>query len=278
MVEFFNQGWVGSLIGLIGVILGILGLVAYRVSRIGPRPTFQFHSRRLIGKQEQELPTEIDVLFNKQPVPRLTSSRIVFWNSGNSTVHGNAIVSGDPLRCEFDDGSILKAHVIKATRPVINFSVSADAAIPIATFTFDFLDPSDGAMIEILHTSEKRNPKLLGTVRGVPKGIMNWGDYSKEIYQFFPSRISAVRRINKIMFLLMGLFGLLTILFALIPAELVTTLHDMTQSINPQETEWTFGTGKRIGLMLVGFLYGIPPAMLWWFRRQRFPRSLQNDE
>jgi len=249
------------------------------VSRIGPRPTFQFHSRRLIGKQEQELPAEIDILFDKQPVPRLTSSRVVFWNSGNSTIHGSAIVQSDPLRLELEDGGILKAHVIKATRPVINFAVSAEPTTARAAFTFDFLDPEDGAVIELLHTSEKRDPEVLGTVRGVPKGIAAWGDYSSGIDPFLPSRTSsAVRRVSTVMFLLMGIFGVLAILFAMLPAEVASFIHDMTNSIKPKETEWTFGIGKRMAVLYVGILYLMPQIMLWWIRRQRFPRSLQNED
>ena len=41
--------------------------------------------------------------------------------------------------------------------------------------TFDYLDIGDGGVLEVLHTDEKRYPRVLGTIRGVPKGVLNWG-------------------------------------------------------------------------------------------------------
>ncbi len=41
--EFFNQGWIGSLIGVIGIILGVIGIFSYRISKsgtFGDRPRF----------------------------------------------------------------------------------------------------------------------------------------------------------------------------------------------------------------------------------------------
>jgi len=62
MFDFLNQGWCGSIIGIIGVVIGIIGLVLYRNSKIGARPSCQLKAIRLIGKDEQELPREVNIL------------------------------------------------------------------------------------------------------------------------------------------------------------------------------------------------------------------------
>jgi uncharacterized membrane protein len=45
LTALFSQGWVGSLIGIIGLIIAYL---LYRASRIGPRPAYQSRAIRLI--------------------------------------------------------------------------------------------------------------------------------------------------------------------------------------------------------------------------------------
>jgi len=38
-------------------------------------------------------------------------------------------------------------------------------------FQFDYLDPADGALIQVIHTGSD-DVKILGTLRGVPKGVL----------------------------------------------------------------------------------------------------------
>jgi hypothetical protein len=40
---------------------------------------------------------------------------------------------------------------------------------------FDYLDPGDGATIDLLHTAERGRPASLGTIRAVPAGVQDWG-------------------------------------------------------------------------------------------------------
>jgi hypothetical protein len=277
MTELLNQGWVGSVIGIIGVLLAVLGLIAYRTSRIGPRPAFQLHSRQLIGRKEQELPNEVEVLFNREPVHRLTISRIVFWNSGNATVQGESIVQTDPLRLEIEDGVILKAHIPKVTREVINFAVRPYTSSTQAALTFDFLDPGDGAVLEVLHTSEKRDPTVAGTIRGIPRGVASWGEFSGPMQSVFPSKTSPyLRQINRIMFAVVAVFGVLAIISALLPEHIVKTVSGIIRNMTKSsDTGFSFSIGKRILLLVMGIVYALPPAMLFWLRRRRFPKSLQ---
>lgn len=261
MIKLLNQGWVGSLMGLIGGLA--ISYVFFRISQIGQRPTFQFQSRRLIGKQEQELPDEVEIIYNKQPVSRLTLSRIAFWNSGNATIDGNNITDADPLRLEVEDGCILKVHVIKATRVVNNFTVNHNDWPTKALLRFDFLDPTDGVVLEILHTSKKRTPKLLGTIRGVPKGIVSWGDFSETIFSFMPSRkIKSFKKIPQ-----MALFvGMLIIAIAMFPEKLLNAFYAHHQ------------ISIRFCIFFTGIIYLSLPLTFYWFRRRRFPKSLLTEE
>jgi len=178
LIEFLSQGWVGSLIGIVGLLIGIISIViAYRVSRIGPRPVFQYRSINLIEKEKQALPSDVEIFFGGKKVSRLTKTYIIFWNSGKSTLYGKDIVDDNPLRFSFGkDAEILRARIPKITKKMNKFEARINPKSPNEVIiNFDYLDPNDGAVIEILHTSIQRTPECKGTIRGVPNGILNWG-------------------------------------------------------------------------------------------------------
>lgn len=174
-LKALSEGWVGSLIGLIGLIGLVVTFVLYRASRVGPRPVYQYQALRLIGGAEHELPEEVTVLFGDKKVQRLAKTHIVIWNSGRATLNGKNIVADDPLRLEFsEDSEVLSARLLNFTRQANKFTVNIHPRCPNRVIcSFDYLDAGDGAAIELLHTDEKRYPKVQGSIRGVPKGVLN---------------------------------------------------------------------------------------------------------
>lgn len=131
----------------------------------------------MIGIPDSRLTEDVEVLFKGQRVDRLTKTQIMLWNSGNQIVRGEDIVAADPLRFQFsEDAVVLDSKIIRYTREAIKVSTTNDSQRPNCAFlTFDYLDPQDGAIIEILHTARERSPQILGTIRGVPKGVIDWG-------------------------------------------------------------------------------------------------------
>ena len=79
--EIANQSWLGTGVGLIGLIAGY---VFYRNSNIGPRPVFQSRALNLIGKGHPALPEDIEIIFQRQSVERLTKTYVIVWNSGRA--------------------------------------------------------------------------------------------------------------------------------------------------------------------------------------------------
>src|SRR5208282_4573761 len=123
------------------------------------RPVYLKRSLRLIGIPDSRLTEDVEVLFKGQRVDRLTKTQIMLWNSGNQIVRGEDIVAADPLRFQFsEDAVVLDSKIIRYTREV---STTNDSQRPNCAFlTFDYLDPQDGAIIEILHTARERSPQI----------------------------------------------------------------------------------------------------------------------
>lgn len=258
---FFSQAWVGVLVGVLAGFL--IAFLFYRASRIGPRPSYQLKALRLIAKDERALPEEVEILFKGMSVPRLTKTHVIFWNSGKAMLDGKEIVVDDPLRLEFSkEAQVLRARIAKATNKTNKFEVKINDKSPNEVVcNFDYLNAEDGAVIELLHTDEERYPIVQGTIRGVPKGILNCG-------HIHPSRIpyyGGVRIPRRVL----AFFGLF-LGVALTAVGFLSPLISKPSESREPSIEWI--------LVGVGLLYFITSLLLLWSIRQRFPKSLMLED
>ena len=274
MYEFFNQGWVGSVIGLLGLVVGVIGLYLYFKSRIGPRPAFQMRSLRLIGKEEQQLPRDVQILFNKTEVSRLTLTRVWIWNCGTETIRGSQMVEDDTLRCVFDpDTRILSATVASATRTVNKFAVNQPAVkLNEAHLTFDFLDPNDGARVELLHTSKARYPMVAGTIRGIPKGIKDMT--SSGFPHVLDRAFNTVLRRRKVIYSIAAVVGTIALIIGFLPRSWLLEFRDALKEHNNQDVDMR---GFRFGIITVGALYVFLPLSRILASRKKYPACLDVD-
>jgi|SRR3989344_1922497 len=269
MYDFLNQGWVGSVIGILGLIVGGIGLILYLRSRVGGRPLYQMRSIRLIGKQEQQLPTDITILFKGREVPRLTLTKVWLWNGGTETINGSQIVQDDPLMFSLEQGDeILVANVEAATRPTNKFSVTISPDKPDkAIVSFDYLDPNDGARIELLHTGKRRYPHLYGTIRGIPKGLRPLTTPSGDAFARVLFRVSRQRGFA---YGIMLFLGIASIIVGLLPDPWLDYFRQALKKSDVPPSNDSF----RYAMLIVGFIYALMPGMLLFSRRRRYPSSL----
>lgn len=273
MMQILNQPWFGSVVGIVGLILAIAGMFSYRAAKIGARPVYFQRVRRLIGKDEQELPKEVVITFDGHPVPRLSASQFILWNSGKASISGSDVVSADPLRLEFDkNDEILKARVVRSTRDVNNSQVACEPKSHIANLTFDFMDPGDGVVVELIHTSSRAFPKILGTIKGIPRGLTNVAKNSKtDIFSRAAQRFPLSRR-----FLVgMLIFGIAMLLSAVLPKEIFpeSWFNAGSSGRSPLEMRRFLS----VMLFICGVLYiGLPGTILFG-RRRRYPACLDPD-
>jgi hypothetical protein len=172
-LELLGRGWVGTIIGIAGILIAF---VLYAISKVRPKLVWQTRGWQLNGGTHPTLGTDLEVRFRGQVVPRVSLCQAVVWNAGTATLRGSDIVAEDPVRLELPEGErILQVTVFRPTRKVNAFAARAEGNAVI--LAFDFLDPKDGAFINVLHTSERLVPNGLGTVRGMPSGFTFWGEW-----------------------------------------------------------------------------------------------------
>ena len=172
-VNFFevtlSLAWVGSILGIFGILISIIfhiysrqrGLLRYAQS-----------GERLLGLTAAGLPEGVTVMYRGDNIPRLTRTIFWLWNDGERTFRRSDLVANDRLRLEIIGvGGILAASVLKQARDVCDFDLVLDPSDPTKILiSFEFLDKKDGAVLEILHSSDQHFMEIRGTIIGLPSG------------------------------------------------------------------------------------------------------------
>lgn len=95
------------------------------------------------------------------------------WNSGNQIIEGNSISGRDPFRISGENVTILVASLIKQSREAVFGQVNRSGDGRYLEITFDFLEPGDGLVVEVLYDTQSDKNRwansvhLEGTIKGV---------------------------------------------------------------------------------------------------------------
>lgn len=274
--EFINQGWVGSLIGLIGIILGIVGIFSYRISKSVAKPSYQKSSLRLLGRKEDNLPNDVTVTYKGNIVERLTKTTLVLWNNGTETLDGSNIVGKDPLSISFeDDDKILSYKILKQTKETNAFDIQVLKEYQSKlVFSFEYLDPSDGVVIELLHDSAQRYPIISGTIKGLPDGFVDQGRVLENEQNNLKGPLKMLLSRPKFIFLIAIVLGLGMVLFGILPPAAREFIVGFIFESSTQKTI----DQQPLFFIIFGLLYASLPAFLLWTRRKKYPKQLEVSE
>lgn len=162
-------GPAGVVLALVAIVVG--GIVTWWFAR-GPRLVMQVSGSTLISQPSDD---RITVLYRDTPVPRVTQSLVWLWREGRGTIREADIVSADPITLHVPNGEcVLDADVVAQTRPTngVNIELSDNRDQSGVRVGFAYLDPRQGALLEVIHTAESpAEISVSGTIIGIPKGI-----------------------------------------------------------------------------------------------------------
>lgn len=256
MLEILSSGLTGTIVGVVGIGLGYL---FYLRSQQKARLSYQHEHVTLIGSGKAAFPEEVTVLFNALPVPRVTASKFILWNSGNRTILGDDVVSSDPLRFEvLKDEKILKYAILRQPRDVNGWVLRLKPANRV-DLRFDFLDPGDGITIEITHTQPRSGVSLCGTIRGMPVGLQDFGR-PWHTTDLKPLRFFRGRKMSA---------TLLSLGILMIASELwEPQIRQLWPGLSRPEHH-----GVHWPWIAMGLFYILFSAFHWWSYRRRYPRT-----
>jgi hypothetical protein len=260
-LDALSPGWIGTLIGIIGLIIA---LATYLLTRKRTILSYGTQGISLIGTSDAKLSGDLTVQYKGIDVPRLTKSIIVFWNEGENTINSDDIVPTDLLYIDVGKNSkILSISTAKSSRLVTQIECQNDVNDNSkARLNFEFLDPQDGGVIEVLHTGENKIIKLSGTIKGLPSGIKNHG----MIISMLPSVKLPYLNAN------INIFGFIFILIGtlVILANFYPNVADIDTKISSFFPKFSYVTK--------GFFIIIFGIFITWFFRRRYPKALHVEE
>lgn len=157
------------IIGVAGIVLGFVTSYVFYLIQLKRRELcWSIDSASLI-KGYSSLFEKLEILYGGQKIENLTVSKIVIWNNGNETIDGKDIAIPPHIYPRDEENTkILDAKIIKTSTLGNGFEILEKSDDSILLFQFDYLDPNQGAVIQIIHTGISVLPFILdGEVKGV---------------------------------------------------------------------------------------------------------------
>lgn len=209
----------------------------------------------------------IKILFNNVDVPRVVVTRVAVWNIGNTVVDGSQLATSAPLAFTVEAGaSILDAQVVKATNDANKCRLRVADDLSRAFIEFDFLNEKDGALFQVTHTGAQNTARLTGSIKGISKGVEDWGDLQDWSEQ--KSRLA-----NS----LAGLAGLLPIGAVIVIGLVFNWVEDLSSHRLPVLAKLMSWTGQLVEVLLTVLIVFIPIFIVYYSLRTRsrtIPKSL----
>jgi hypothetical protein len=224
---------------------------------------YQLHDFTIIGQPNVTNLGDIKILFNNVAVPRVVVTQLAVWNTGNTVVKGKEIVESDSLTICFEDGAvILDAQRVNATQEVNDFRIRISEHDRSRAFLeFDYLNAGDGAKFQIIHTGTADRAKVTGSIRGIPKGVENWGDLQEWSNQ--KAQLS-----NR---------GFGFVALAVIVISVLTWIKDQIAPRYPainRYTQWLAGAFGILAVLFVLSIFGFLVTHIVRTRSRATPKSL----
>jgi hypothetical protein len=138
-----------------------------------PKPVFQDRFFKLIDIGEHDPEYNLSLKYFDRTIPRLTNYIMIIWNAGEDTLLGSNISEEDPLVVEFEqDAEVLRVKVIETNETIQFEPLMVENKVDLK---FNYMEPNQGVRLDILHTGKVPNPKIRGSIRGIPEGIIYFG-------------------------------------------------------------------------------------------------------
>lgn len=169
--------WVSLAVALVGIPL------TYVLARRGrQRPDLRASTDfDVIIKSEDGILDRLHMDFDGDKIRSVSRTRIALWNARGDTVRGSDILPTDRLRLQLDsDDLALHVRIVAMSREQIDPRCEIDPSdTTAAVMSFDFLDASDGFIVELLHKKPVA-AELVGTIRGTVVSGEKKADLSPE--------------------------------------------------------------------------------------------------
>lgn len=161
----------GDWLGIAGIAFGVgVPVWLYLKAEKRTRLSFSIKETILIGSQSIALPDGIIIFYQKKVIADLKKANVFFWNSGTNPIRGGDIASKNPLSINFLSGpQLLRSRIEKVSDYASDVTlVTDDEGIKLS---FDYLEPGQGFVVELLYAGKDALAKPDGKIVGMSGDI-----------------------------------------------------------------------------------------------------------
>lgn len=158
------SGWIGILIGAIGIFLSIY---FYFRSIRAKRPYCLTFTHSITSASTVSV-RGLEILYRGEPVQNLAVTKFVFWNAGSETINKSDVPDNTPFRIGVTGNAVLLNHSLEFLKnPSNSVTFLEDDAGKGLLVQFDYFDRNDGFVLELLHTAESdKSVEVESTFKG----------------------------------------------------------------------------------------------------------------
>lgn len=164
MLETINENInVGNALGVLGILVGYY---FYAKSRLRDRIHYVVKEVSVVGVSDPSISDKLEIIFNGKNVPRVTSSRLLVWNTGSTVLSPDDFLNGDALGVYFKDGGveILDAALLTSDAPE-NAKELRPGGHGGLLLDYEVIRPTEGFVVEVLHSGATGRVELSGRCR-----------------------------------------------------------------------------------------------------------------
>ena len=276
--DFFNNNWLSIIFWISSIfITWWFGAYYFRRKKI----SVYSRGNRVIGYDENlkaEVRDNLEITYCGVAIPRLTRTIYVLWSSGSSSVSREDIASKDALRIiKSDDGEIISARILKTNNESSEFQVSLCKDNSFVEIDFDYLQPKNGAVFEVLHTSSNSNLDFKGSFRS--DGTIEVNSKYEPRTTIFPTyfyRSRVVKQIIPSLIFSFGFVGLLAVIFGTL-SIINPQLFDQIVPQIPSTKNDLSGIFTKIMIIILGITYTSLPITYIREQVKKYPKSLATE-
>lgn len=136
------------------------------------------NSYQIIQIGEETIP-KLKLTYDNKVVDNIVITKYALWNSGNTTIEACDILNEKPLKISSTDKNttILDIKIISESDVTNKFRI-ADIKENCAEISFDFINPKDGIVIQVIHTGEESFFEINCRIKENKKSVKTVGKIS----------------------------------------------------------------------------------------------------
>ena len=152
-----------NVLGVVGTfVFGLLSVVLYFRGKRRKRLSVEFSFRTFQRKDHPD----VQLLYRGTEIDSLSRGELVFWNSGSVAVRGADVPSLAPLVFSLPpDCRLLSRSLLKVSNAANRFEVGEHSPHSLRAH-FDYLNPGEGAMVEVLFDRSGSEAECRFTLEG----------------------------------------------------------------------------------------------------------------